>query len=44
VNSVTENGNPVTNGSTVNFIRSEKGYAVYGVGSGSYLFSSVINK
>jgi alpha-L-rhamnosidase len=44
VTSVTENNKRISNSHTVNFIRSEEGYGVYGVGSGSYVFSSIRNK
>jgi alpha-L-rhamnosidase len=41
VKTVTENGVKLTKSSNVKYLRSEMGYGVYGVGSGSYVFSSV---
>jgi alpha-L-rhamnosidase len=41
VNTVKENGTSISESPNVKFIHKEKDYAVYGVGSGSYVFSSI---
>jgi len=41
---VTEGGKQIIKNSAITFINTEKGYAVYGVGSGNYIFSSMWKK
>ena len=42
-NTIKESGKPVADVRTIKFLRMEDGYAVFAVGSGSYVFDSVIN-
>ena len=43
VTTVKESGKHISKSAVMNFIHSENGYAVYGIGSGNYVFSSIKN-